>query len=306
MNNHRAGWAIVLLRPAWPWALGLWLFYCFAAPAQVKAATKDLSEQLFAEGRICRIEIEMAPANLTSLRSDPRTYVSAMIKADGQTYPDVAIRLKGGAGSFRGVDEKPSLTVNMDKFVAGQRFHGLDKFHLNNSIQDPTYMTELICGELFLAANVPAARTAHARVSLNGRDLGLYVLKEGFDKTFLKRHFKSSKGNLYDGGFLRDITDPLEKDSGEGPDDFSDLKALAAAAQGSTVISNRRCSFRRARGRLFHLQSHSSRPGSWPKGHAGQSDATNNALRKAPKPTQENSCQAIVNGDKCRLSSAIG
>jgi hypothetical protein len=67
-------------------------------------------------------------------------------------------------------------------------------------------------------------------VELNGRDLGLYVLKEGFDKTFLKRHFKNPNGNLYDGGFLREITEPLEMDSGDGKD-YADLKALARAAQ---------------------------------------------------------------------------
>src|SRR4029079_9819814 len=92
---------------------------------------------------------------------------------------------------------------------------------------------ELICSELFLAAGVPTPRTTHARVWLNGRDLGLYVLKEGFDKTFLKRHFKDPTGNLYDGGFVQDIDADLEKDAGEGPDDRSDLKSLVAATRES-------------------------------------------------------------------------
>jgi hypothetical protein len=34
----------------------------------------------------------------------------------------------------------------------------MEKFHLNNSVQDPTFMTELICGELFRQAGVPAPR----------------------------------------------------------------------------------------------------------------------------------------------------
>ncbi|HZO84980.1 MAG TPA: CotH kinase family protein [Verrucomicrobiae bacterium] len=186
----------------------------------------------FASGRIPHIKIEIAKTNMDSLRRDARKYVPATFRDGDTVYTNIAIRLKGAAGSFRPVDDRPALTLNFDKYVDGQKFHGLDKMHLNNSVQDPSYMTELICGELFVAAGVPAARTSHARVELNGRDLGLYVLKEGFDKTFLKRHFKNASGNLYDGGFLREITEPLEMDSGDGKD-YADLKALARAAQES-------------------------------------------------------------------------
>jgi hypothetical protein len=69
----------------------------------------------------------------------------------------------------------------------------------------------------------------HARVELNGRDLGLYVLKEGFNKAFLRRHSKRQETRLR--GFLREITEPLERTSGEGDvPNRADLKALAEAA----------------------------------------------------------------------------
>ena len=102
----------------------------------------------------------------------------------------------------------------MNKFREKQNFHALDKFHLNNSVQDETYACESICSDLNLAAGVPATRVTHAHVWINDRDLGLYVLKEGFDKPFLKRHFPKPNGNLYDGGFLRDVDADLEKDGG--------------------------------------------------------------------------------------------
>ena len=205
------------------------LFLCFALPllaGSIQAATNDF----FASGRVPHIRIEIAKTNIDSLRRDARKYVPATFR-DGETvYTNVAVRLKGAAGSFRPIDDRPALTLNFDKYSKGQQFHGLEKMHLNNSVQDPAYMTELICGELFLAAGVPAARATHARVEINGRDLGLYVLKEGFDKTFLKRHFKNPTGNLYDGGFLREISEPLEVDSGK-ENGHADLKALARACQ---------------------------------------------------------------------------
>ena len=41
--------------------------------------------------------------------------------------------------------------------------------------------------------------------------------------------FGDATGNFYDGGFVQDINADLEKDSGQGPDDHSDLRALQAA-----------------------------------------------------------------------------
>jgi spore coat protein CotH len=192
----------------------------------------DHSEAFFQRGEIPRFKIEIAQSELERLQQNNREYVRArVVENDKAEYENVGIKLKGAAGSFRGLDDRPALTLNFDRFRDGQKFHDLDKIHLNNSVQDASYLNEIICSELFLAAGVPTPRTTHARVWLNGRDLGFYVLKEGFDKTFLKRYFKNPTGNLYDSGFLQEIDAELEKDSGEGPDDRSDLAGLANAAR---------------------------------------------------------------------------
>jgi hypothetical protein len=59
----------------------------------------------------------------------------------------------------------------------------------------------------------------------------MYVLKEGFDTSFLRRYFDDATGNLYDGGFLKDLDGDLKKQSGNGPDDRSDLQALVKACR---------------------------------------------------------------------------
>jgi spore coat protein CotH len=159
---------------------------------------------------------------------EQRPVVKAMIQEGGVLYTNVAVHLKGAAGSFRSVDDDPCFTLNFEKFAPSQSFHGLHKLSLNNSVQDPSYMTERICRELFEAAGVPAPRAGYAKLQLNGRDLGLRVMVEGWSKQFLKRYFKDTRGNLYDGGFLQDITDPLEVNSGDNPKDHSDLRSLAS------------------------------------------------------------------------------
>jgi hypothetical protein len=83
--------------------------------------------------------------------------------------------------------------------------------------------------EIFRQAGYPTPRVGHVRLWINDRDMGIYVLREGFDDPFLKRLFGSKDGNLYDGGFLQDIDSPLEMDSGSDPDNRQDLLGLALA-----------------------------------------------------------------------------
>lgn len=195
---------------------------------QIERATE--SDKFFASPRVVKLKLEIPPAELQKLRDDNRNYVRCNLIEDGKTtYQSVAVKLKGAAGSFREIDDRPALTLNTSKYTKQQIFHGLDKFHLNNSVQDETYLNEYLCADLFRRAGQPVPRVTHARVWLNGRDLGLYVLKEGFDRKFLQRHFADATGNLYDGGFCQDLDTDLEKDTGDGPDDRSDLQAVRAA-----------------------------------------------------------------------------
>ena len=159
-----------------------------------------------------------------------RIDVKATIREGAKVYKDVAIHLKGSY-TFQPIDARPSLTLNFDKFAKGQRFHGLTKLHLNNTVQDPSFLSEAFARDLFNEIGVPAPRAGHALVTLNGRALGLYVLVEGANKQFLKRHFKSTEGNLYDAGTGQEITAELEVDSGEDREDRSELIKLAEAAQ---------------------------------------------------------------------------
>ncbi len=178
------------------------------------------------------LRLTISAADCATLDAAPKTWVRATLReGDKIVQEDVGVHLKGSAGSFRTLAEKPGLTVRMDKFVKAQRFHGLAKFHLNNGAQDPTYLHEFVASEVFPAAGIPAPRAMHARVWLNGRDLGAYVLKEGYDKRFLRNRFPAPDGNLYDGGFCTDIDTDLEKDEGKDPDDRADLAALLAACR---------------------------------------------------------------------------
>ena len=206
----------------------------------------DPSDEFFKAPSIPRLRIEVPPEGMEILRSyvfhkgsnpDSRTNVHATVREGDRVYTNVALHIKGSLGSSVPVDEKPALTLGFDKWSEGQRFHGLQKISLNNTVQDASYISEIITRELFTAAGLPCPRATHARVELNGRDLGLFVLLEGWNKQFLKRHFKDARGNLWDSGSAGDITEDLDTNSGAVPGDRDILDALIAATREKDITN---------------------------------------------------------------------
>jgi spore coat protein H len=202
---------------------------CAAAVKKGKRAQNlQRSAEFFDEPGIRLFQFEVSEPALLQLRRSPRGYVTATVREGDQVLTNVAIRLKG-MGSFRSVDEKPSLAVKFDEFATNQTYRGLSKLMFNNAVQDSTCVAEYLATGLFRDAGLPAARVTHARVQINGRDLGLYVVIEAMNKDFLKQHFGSAKGNLYE-AYLGDIDGPMEQDNGSDLSQ-SDLRRLAAACR---------------------------------------------------------------------------
>src|SRR6185503_3075606 len=115
-----------------------------AAEAKKQGKKADESDKFFASSDIPKIQIEIAPEDIKKLEKyqwqfgpqGEREQVKVTVREGAKTYSNVALQLKGAAGSFRPIHDNPALTLNFDKFVDDQTFHGLDKLSLNNSVQD--------------------------------------------------------------------------------------------------------------------------------------------------------------------------
>ena len=87
---------------------------------------------------------------------------------------------------------------------------------------------------VFAAAGAPASRCNFATVSVNGKNLGLYVHVEEIKAPFLARYFATTEGNLYEGtvsDFTPEFRGTIEKKTNEDADDWSDVDAVVAALQ---------------------------------------------------------------------------
>lgn len=155
----------------------------------------------------------------------------ATVTEGGHTYTNVSIHLKGGAGSYRPIENNPGLTLQFSKNAPGQTFHGLKKLSLNNSVQDRTFLNEKICRDLFNLAGSPAPRAGFTTVQLNGRNLGMHVLIEGSNKQFLRQHFENVHGNLYQTHGNQEISQRLDVNSGDDPTNNAGLRALVQAVR---------------------------------------------------------------------------
>ena len=213
------------------------------------------SDAYFALDRVLDISIEIAAADWDTLRHQTRTFEDliaeieeyglsrpfadiytwfpATVTVDGETHADVGVRKKGFIGSQS--DTKPALKLRFDKYTDGQSLGGvMERMTLNNSIQDPSMVNTCLSYRVFSAAGSPASRCNFATVSVNGKDLGLYVHVEELKAPFLARHFDSAEGNLYEGtvsDFTPTYRGTIEKKTNEDAADWSDIDAVVVALQ---------------------------------------------------------------------------
>jgi len=139
--------------------------------------------------------------------SSPFTWFSADVSVDGVKVSRVGIRKKGFLGSaWRHGLIKPSLKIDTDQLVNGQRLGETERLTLNNSLQDRSWMRTCLVHNLIIATGYPGARCNLANVMVNGQPLGVYAHLEPLKRPFLKRAFGDSSGSLYEAQ-LTDLVD---------------------------------------------------------------------------------------------------
>jgi hypothetical protein len=213
------------------------LIWIISSTSVCGANSKVPGEALFADGRITRLELEISTNDMAQLRDQKLTGLrerpayAVTVREGKRTYKNVQMHLKGSWGSFRSMDSKPAMTLNFSAEDDDQRFHGLKKISLNNSVQDSTYLSEKFSRELFRKIGVPCPRVGYATVKVNGQHMGLYLLVESYGKQFLKQHFSDTSGNLYDipTGEELDLTGKQPVNSGDQPGEQGELRTLVEA-----------------------------------------------------------------------------
>ena len=87
------------------------------------------------------------------------------------------------------------VKVNWDD--SNREFHGLRRLQFHSMNLDPSQMHERLGYWLFREMGVPAPRSVHARLIVNGTYVGVFALTEQIDGRFTRHNFDDGTGNLY-------------------------------------------------------------------------------------------------------------
>lgn len=196
---------------------------------EVVPGAKDPIEQLFAGETVPIFELELSEASIAALAQDPDTYVEGALTFGGVRLDRVGVRLKG-ENSFLPISQKAAFKIKLDEYVEDQELYGLKSLTFNNLVSDATYLHEWMGYRHFRMLDLPAARTGHAWIHLNGEPYSLYAFIETVDKRFLKRWFDDNDGSMWE---LADVDFQMayiaQFDPEEGEDDREILVNLSKA-----------------------------------------------------------------------------
>jgi hypothetical protein len=202
---------------------------------------------LFRPDQLLQIEIEMSDDDWDTLRSQGRslprvyagcfefdgyTYFDAEVTINGEAVEDAAVRKKGFLGSLSAI--RPSFKIDFGRGQShrGRTYHGTRRLTLNNNKQDLSNVRQCLSYALFAKAGIRAPRCNLARVTAQGKDLGIYSHVEPIKEPFLLRTFGNARGTLYEGqvsDFNSGRLSTFELKTNKQKDDRSDLESVVQA-----------------------------------------------------------------------------
>ena len=183
------------------------------AGGNLSALTADDSGYIFDQERLHTFELTLSDEALAQIDRNPSAeeWVLGSLTFEGETIDRVGIRYKGSIGAWVGclsdpdwsdpsghkVCTKLSMKVKVNWDDSNREFHGLRRLQLHNMNLDPSQMHERLGYWLFREMGVPAPRSVHARLIVNGTYVGVFALTEQIDGRFTRHNFDDGTGNLY-------------------------------------------------------------------------------------------------------------
>jgi spore coat protein H len=143
--------------------------------------------------------------------------VPAMLKIDNQDVGRVGVRYKGSWGTLRPCFDstgkltcpKVSICIKFNAFEPDKRWRGINDLNLHSLIGDGAMLRERLAYQIFRRMDIPAPRSVHGRVSINGTFKGVYAVTEEIDGRFTSDRWP----RLVDGHLIKEawIANSTEK-----------------------------------------------------------------------------------------------
>jgi len=171
-----------------------WILVVYAQP--------DLppNGEVYRDDIVPRVDILIHPDSLELLYEDVESYhefPAVFIFNNGNvhdTIENIGFRLRGNTSRY---SQKKSFKVSFNTFEPGRKYYGFEKLNLNGEHNDPSIIRSKLCWNILRKLEIPAPRSNHVEVYINGDYYGLYISVEHIDENFVNSRFGNNDGNLY-------------------------------------------------------------------------------------------------------------
>lgn len=164
------------------------------------ANTSEYANKLFDNTRVHTIDIQIEDWASFIENAENEEYISCSVEIDGEAFHQVGLRAKGN-NSLRLTKEyglaRYSLKLEFDQYLDGGNYYGLDKFSLDASFQDNSYLKTYMVYDMMSYMEVPAPLCSYVWVTINGSEWGLFLAVEEPEEAFALRNFGDEYGELY-------------------------------------------------------------------------------------------------------------
>lgn len=133
------------------------------------------------------------PENVASEEYKPATFRMVNSRFDTILSTQVGLRLRGNTSRNH---DKKGFKIDFREY-GGEKFYDYKKFNLKPNVNDPTLIRELLTLQIYNEMGVPAARTHHTKLFINGEYMGVYLNIEQIDDEFLDLRYGHEEGFLY-------------------------------------------------------------------------------------------------------------
>lgn len=183
-------------------ALALTGLLCFGSALGLQPASSapGYAYRLFDSGRVHTVDLQVEDWAQFIADAPTEAYIPCTAVIDGEEFYQVGLRAKGN-NSLRLTEtyglSRYSLKLEFDHYVDGGNYHGLDKFSLDASFQDNSYLKTYLAYDMMAFMEVPTPLCSYTWVTVNGQPWGLFLAIEEPEEAFAQRNFGPDHGQLY-------------------------------------------------------------------------------------------------------------
>lgn len=157
------------------------------------------SDAIYDPATFATFHLTLEAADWSAIVQTPAddTWRRCSMRWQDEEVADVAVRPSGQSTRIPG-NPKPSLRLDFEVFAPGREWRGVEQVKLDSLLPDSSFMRDRLAYGIYRDLGVPAPRSAHARLYVNGDYKGVYEVEEPVKKEFAKHRWGEKAGNLYE------------------------------------------------------------------------------------------------------------